>query len=106
MDRLTNEEIKAIVDKLKKQSKLRVRKSDTNDLDQDLNSYVAFAIRDLERIGVAKQYLTDMEDPIILEAVLTYINANYRLDSNHERLMNNYNMILTKIKGGGYKSTP
>lgn len=92
------------IDELKAAAKIRARKMSTDALDEDVFRYMDFAIADLRRIGVAEEYLQAPEDPLIVEAVLTYVKANYSMDSNHERLMNNYNMILTKIKGGDYKS--
>lgn len=92
------------IDELKAATKIRARKMSTDALDEDVFRYMDFAIADLRRIGVAEEYLTSPKDPLIVEAVLTYVKANYSMDSNHERLMNNYNMILTKIKGGDYKS--
>lgn len=92
------------IDELKAAAKIRARKMSTDALDEDVFRNMDFAIADLRRIGVAEEYLTSPKDPLIVEAVLTYVKANYSMDSNHERLMNNYNMILTKIKGGDYKS--
>ncbi|MDL2250768.1 hypothetical protein LJC51_08955 [Lachnospiraceae bacterium OttesenSCG-928-J05] len=100
------EDIDNAAEKMLEDSKIRVRKTDDNDLDKDLKRHIAFAIEDLARIGVHEDYLKEINAPILIEAVLTYVNANYRMDSNHERLMNNYNMILTKIKGGDFKSKP
>lgn len=91
-------------DKLKEAAKLRARKMSSDALDEDIYRHLDFAIADLKRIGVAEEFLKNPEDPLIIEAALTYVKANYSIDSNHERLMNNYNMILTKIKGGDYKS--
>ena len=88
------------IDELKAAAKLRTRKMSTDELDEDVFRYVDFALADLKRIGVAEEYLKAPEDPLIIEAVLTY-----SMDANHERLMNSYNMILTKIKGGEYRST-
>lgn len=92
------------IDELKAAAKLRARKMSSDALDEDVYRHLDFAIADLKRIGVAEEFLKNPEDPLIIEAALTYVKANYSMDSNHERLMNNYNMILTKIKGGGYKS--
>ena len=92
------------IDELKAAAKLRARKMSTDALDEDVFRHRDFAMADLKRIGVAEEYLENPEDPLIVEAVLTYVKANYSMDSNHERLMNNYNMILTKIKGGDYRS--
>ena len=94
------------IDELKAAAKLRTRKMSTDELDEDVFRYVDFVLADLKRIGVAEEYLKAPEDPLIIEAVLTYsVKANYSMDANHERLMNSYNMILTKIKGGEYRST-
>ncbi len=92
------------IDELKAAAKLRARKMSSDALDEDVYRHLDFAIADLKRIGVAEEFLENPEDPLIIEAALTYVKANYSMDSNHERLMNNYNMILTKIKGGDYKS--
>lgn len=92
------------IDELKTAAKLRARKMSSDALDEDVYRHLDFAIADLKRIGVAEEFLKNPEDPLIIEAALTYVKANYSMDSNHERLMNNYNMILTKIKGGDYKS--
>lgn len=92
------------IEELKTAAKVRARKMSTDALDEDVFRHLDFALADLKRIGVAEEYLQAPEDPLIVEAVLTYVKANYSMDSNHERLMNNYNMILTKIKGGDYKS--
>ena len=87
-------------------AKLRVRKLSNDALDEDVKTHVDFVLADLKRIGVNEEkYLKAPEDPLIIEAVLTYVKANYSMDANHERLMNSYNMILTKIKGGEYRST-
>ena len=93
------------IDELKAAAKLRARKMSTDELDDDVFRYVDFVLAVLKRIGVAEEYLTAPEDPLVIEAVLTYVRANYSMDGNHERLMNSYNMILTKIKGGEYRST-
>ena len=92
------------IDELKAAAKLRARKMSSDALDEDVYRHLDFAIADLKRIGVAEEFLKNPEDPLIIEAALTYVKANDSMDSNHERLMNNYNMILTKIKGGDYKS--
>lgn len=92
------------IDELKAAAKLRARKMSSDALDEDVYRHLDFAIADLKRIGVAEEFLKNPEDPLIIEAALTYVKANYSMDSNHERLMNNYNMILTKVKGGDYKS--
>lgn len=84
-------------------AKIRVRKTSSNVLDEDIKQLASVALRDLERIGVADIYLSACTDPLIREAVLTYINANYGANPDREKLMSSYDMLLTKIKGGGYR---
>lgn len=84
-------------------AKLRVRKTSSNVLDEDIKQLAAVALRDLERIGVADIYLSACTDPLIREAVLTFVNANYGANPDREKLMQSYDMLLTKIKGGGYR---
>ena len=82
-------------------AKLRIRKSSTNVLDDDVKQLAETAICDLRRIGVADKYLS-ATDALIREAVLTYVNANYGSNPDREKLMQAYDMILIKIKGGKY----
>lgn len=89
-----------IGEELLKAAKLRVRKTRDNVLDDDIKQLAAVAITDLERIGVSGKFLPDCADPIIREAVLTYVNANYGSNPDKEKLMASYDMLLTKIKGG------
>ena len=84
-------------------AKIRVRKTSSNILDEDIKQLAEVAIRDLERIGVADIYLSACTDPLIREAVLTYVNANFGANPDREKLMSSYDMLLIKIKGGGYR---
>ena len=84
-------------------AKLRVRKTSSNALDEDIKQLAEVALRDLERIGVADIYLSACTDPLIREAVLTFVNANYGANPDSEKLMQSYDMLLIKIKGGGYR---
>lgn len=83
-------------------AKMRVRKTRSNVLDDDIKQLAEVAIADLKRIGVSDKFLSDCADPIIREAVLTYVNANYGSNPDREKLMASYDMLLTKIKGGKY----
>lgn len=80
-------------------AKLRVRKSATDGLDADVQRLVDTALSDLERIGVHSSWLTAPSDPLIVEAVLSYVKANYSISDDYETLIGVYNMVLTKIKG-------
>lgn len=85
-------------------AKLRVRKSSTDDLDEDVGQLVAVALEDLKRIGVHSDYLEEnnITNPLIIEAVLLYVKANFGTPENQAELMASYDMMCTKIKGGGY----
>lgn len=85
-----------------KKAKLRVRKMSTDKLDEDVEQLVEVALADLKRIGVLEEYLTDIKDPLIIEAALLYASANFGSPENKADLMASYDMMLTKIKGGGY----
>lgn len=83
--------------------KLRIRKTRSDVLDEDVRELCEVAIADLRRIGVADNYLSACTDPLIKEAVKTYVNANYGSNPDREKLMISYDMLLTKIKGGRYR---
>jgi hypothetical protein len=90
-------------EELLKRAKIRVRKSSTDMLDEDVSQLIDVALTDLKRIGVHQTYLDELEDPLVIEAVLNYVKANYSINSDYERLIGCYNMTLTKIKGGNYR---
>ena len=91
-----------IQDDLLKAAKLRVRKTRSDALDDDINQLAETAIADLTRIGVSERFFPECSDPLLREAVLTYVSANYGSNPDSEKLMAAYDMILTKIKGGKY----
>ena len=80
-------------------AKLRVRKSATDGLDADVEHLVDTALIDLERIGVKSSWLSAVKDPLLVEAVLSYVKANYSISDDYDTLIGVYNMVLTKIKG-------
>lgn len=83
-------------------AKLRVRKMSTDKLDDDVGQLVEVALADLSRVGVRKEYLEDIENPLLVEAVLLYTDANFGSPENRAALMASYDMMITKIKGGGF----
>jgi hypothetical protein len=83
-------------------ARLRVRKL-KDGLDDDMATYIDFAIADLKRIGVNEKHLESVEDPIVLGAILAYVKAYYGMDAYHEKWLAAYDSALTKIKGGDYK---
>lgn len=84
-------------------AKLRLRKTGSNVLDEDVRQLAEVAIADLKRIGVADSFLSACAEPLIKEAVLTFVKANYGNNPDKEKLMASYDMYLTKIKGGRYR---
>lgn len=93
-------------DELVAKAKIRIRKMSTDVLDEDVGQLVEVALADLKRIGVKDFYLgkngRNINDPLIVEAVLLYCQANFGTPDNQKQLMESYNMMCTKIKGGGY----
>lgn len=93
-------------DDLVAKAKIRIRKMSTDILDEDVGQLVEVALADLKRIGVDGSYLgkngRSINDPLIIEAVLMYCKANFGTPDNQEKLMEAYEMMCTKIKGGGY----
>lgn len=85
-------------------AKLRIRKTSNDLLDEDVGQLVEVALADLKRIGVDGSYLdeADIKDPLIIEAVLIYCNANFGSPDNQTQLLASYDAMCTKIKGGGY----
>ena len=86
-----------IEEKLLEAAKLRIRKTHADALDDDVRQYIYFALADLARIGVPEDDL-EHPDALLTEAVLVYVQANFGSEVN-DRLMQSYDMIMTKIKG-------
>lgn len=93
-------------DELVAKAKIRIRKMSTDVLDEDVGQLVEVALADLKRIGVKDFYLgkngRNISDPLIIEAVLLYCQAYFGVPDNQEKLIASYEMMCTKIKGGGY----
>lgn len=88
------------IEELYKAARLRVRKAVADDLDQDVRRVADTAIADLKRIGVSDNWLSEPSDPLIVEAVLSYVKANYSIDTNAYPILSGiYDMNITRIKG-------
>lgn len=83
-------------------ARLRVRKSISDDLDRDVERTAQAAIADLKRIGVSDAWLEEPDDPLIVETILSYVKANYSIDTDAYPVLSGiYDMNMTKIKGDG-----
>ncbi len=83
-------------------ARLRVRKTISDDLDQDVQRVAETAIADLKRIGVNDAWLEEPSDPLIVETILSYVKANYSIDTDAYPVLSGiYDMNMTKIKGDG-----
>lgn len=80
-------------------AKLRARKTKKDALDADVERHVETALADLKRIGVHPSWLAAPTDPLIIEAVLSYVKANYGIANNYDTLIGIYNTTMIKIKG-------
>lgn len=90
------------IEELYKAARLRVRKAISDDLDQDVKRVADAAIADMKRIGVDESWLAEPSDPLIVETVLSYVKANYSIDTNaYSILAGIYDMNITRIKGDG-----
>lgn len=88
------------IEKLYEAARLRVRKAVADDLDQDVRRVADTAITDLKRIGVAESWLNEPSDPLIVETILSYVKANYSIDTNAYPILSGiYDMNMTKVKG-------
>lgn len=88
------------IDELYQAAKLRVRKAASDDLDKDVRRVADTAIADLKRIKVHESWLSEPSDPMIVETILSYVKANYSIDTNAYPILSGiYDMNVTKIKG-------
>lgn len=81
-------------------ARLRVRKTAADSLDEDVKRLADTAIADLARIGVREAWLKEPSDPLIVETVLSFVKANYSIDTAAFPILSGiYDMNLTKVKG-------
>ena len=81
-------------------ARLRVRKAVSDDLDADVRRVVNTAIADMKRIRIDDSWLSNPSDPLIVETILSYVKANYYIDTNAYQILSGiYDMNITKLKG-------
>ncbi|MDF2985730.1 MAG: putative phage packaging-like protein [Eubacterium sp.] len=67
----------------------------TTSLDSDIQQLIDEALDDIKRIGIDTSTVT----PLTEGAVLCYVKANFGNNPDRDKLMESYNMYLTKLKG-------
>ncbi len=88
------------IEELYQAARLRVRKAVSDDLDADVRRVADTAIADMKRIGIDDSWLLNPSDPLIVETVLSYVKANYSIDTNAYPILSGiYNLNITKLKG-------
>lgn len=86
-------------EKLINKAKLCLRlSSGTNIFNDEIESLIDFVISDFKRIGVAQKHINDM-DGVMLQAVLTYVKANFGNSNQFEQLNASYDQLIIKIRG-------
>lgn len=88
------------IEELYQAARLRVRKAVSDDLDADVRRVVNTAIADMKRIRIDDSWLSNPSDPMIVETILSYVKANYSIDTNAYPILSGiYDMNITKLKG-------
>lgn len=89
------------IEELYQAARLRVRKSASDDLDADVRRVADTAIADMKRIGIDGSWLSNPSDPLIVETVLSYVKANYSIDTAAYPILSGiYDLNITRLKGG------
>lgn len=87
-------------------AKIRIRKTANDELDSDVSRLIDTVFEDLKRIGVDPSWTENPSDPLIVEAVLSYVKANFSITDQYPVLNGIYEMNLTKIKGASKYKDP
>lgn len=84
------------VDELKRLKAVMRITSDV--FDDELSGLVAAATSDLRLSGVTDPKASDLADPLIWRAVVTYVKAYFGWDNaDHERLVRAYDMLKSHL---------
>ena len=94
------------IEELLHAAKIRVRKTAADDLDSDVSRLIDTVFADLKRIGVDPSWTENPSDPLIVEAVLSYVKANFSITDQYPVLNGIYETNLTKIKGASKYKVP
>mgnify|MGYP000005064762 FL=1 len=94
------------IEELLNTAKIRIRKTAADDLDSDVSRLIDAALEDLKRVGVDPSWTKNPSDPLIVEAVLSYVKANFSISDQYPVLNGIYETNLTKIKGASKYKAP
>lgn len=94
------------IEELLNTAKIRIRKTAADDLDSDVSRLIGAALEDLKRVGVDSSWTENPSDPLIVEAVLSYVKANFSISDQYPVLNGIYETNLTKIKGASKYKAP
>ncbi|WP_347288516.1 hypothetical protein [uncultured Alistipes sp.] len=94
------------IEELLHTAKIRIRKTAADDLDSDVSRLIDAALEDLKRVGVDPSWTESPSDPLIVEAVLSYVKANFSISDQYPVLIGIYETNLTKIKGASKYKAP
>lgn len=94
------------IEELLNTAKIRIRKTAADDLDNDVSRLIDAALEDLKRVGVDPSWTENPSDPLIVEAVLSYVKANFSISDQYPVLYGIYETNLTKIKGASKYKAP
>ena len=70
------------IEELYQAARIRFSKAVSDDLDADVRRVVNTAIADMKRIRIDDSWLSNPSDPLIVETILSYVKANYSIDTN------------------------
>lgn len=71
------------------ETKIRISHDDSNsDFADEIRGLIEAALKDLQKAGIRK---TDIEDPLIRQAVKTYVAKNFGNPDNYDQLNDAYN---------------
>ncbi len=76
--------------------KLRVRKASDSELDRDIEQLISAAAEDLVRFGVKSEDV-DEGSPLIDEAIIVFVLANYGGNPDRDKLMDVYMSHCTRL---------
>lgn len=84
--------------------RLRLRKAGRNDLDSDIEQLILAAAEDLKRFGVNAGAVDEDGSPLIDEAIIIFVQANYGGNPAREELMLCYMAHCQRLALSGHNN--